>query len=147
METGKRRRNGYADEAFRGGLASSDSRSRVLEVLENAQSGLVKVAACFSQCNGTRATVDQLRAELLLKGGNMLADSRLADPTFFRDSGEAALLNDPDECLHRIQSVHIASLIPLWNGLYFAGERFIDREAIPVGNGSYSSMCQVSVQG
>jgi hypothetical protein len=40
----------------------------------------------------------------------MLAHGRLTNSTFFRDGGEAAFLNDPDERLHGIQSVHIASI-------------------------------------
>jgi hypothetical protein len=76
------------------------------------QSRLVKVAACLSQSNGTRGTVNQLSAKFLFKGGDLFADGWLTNSAFFRDSGEAPLLNDPDERLHRIQSVHKTSPFP-----------------------------------
>jgi hypothetical protein len=55
--------------------------------------------------------VNQFGAELILKCRDLLADGGLANPTFFRDSGEAPLFNQPNERLHRIEFLHLR--IPL----------------------------------
>jgi hypothetical protein len=50
--------------------------------------------------------VNQFGAELIFKGGDLFADGRLTDSTFFRDSGEAAFFRYSDEHLHCIEFVH-----------------------------------------
>src|SRR6202049_1194458 len=116
MEAGKRGRNGHTNEAFRCRLASTDSRSRVFKVVDNSQSRIVKVATGLSQCNGTRGAVNELSAELILKGGDLFADGRLTNSTFLCDSGEAPFFYHSDENLHCIESIHTDVRIPLWNG-------------------------------
>src|SRR5207249_5537936 len=93
-------------------------RSRVFEVVENAQSRLVKVATWISQCNGARGAVNQFCAELVFKGGDLLADGRLTNSTFLCDRGEAPFFNHSDENLHCIEFIHTDLRIPLWNGCY-----------------------------
>lgn len=99
MEPGKCGRNGNTNEPFWGCLAPANSRCRVFKIIENAQSRLVKVPAWLSQCDRTRRAVNQFGAEFQFKGGDLFADSGLADATFFRDSGEVPFLNDSDERL------------------------------------------------
>ena len=113
MEAGKRGGNGHTNEAFRCSLAAANSRSRVFEVVENAQSRLVKVATWLSQCNGARGAVNQFGAELIFKGGNLLADRRLTDSQFPGNGGEAPSFHDPDEYPHRVQLIHSGLLISL----------------------------------
>src|ERR1700731_4132183 len=115
MEAGKRGRNGHTNEAFRCRLASTDSRSRVFKVVDNSQSRIVKVATCLSQCNGTRGAVNELSAELILKGGDLFADGRLTNSTFLCDSGEAPFFSYADENLHCIEFVHDTLPVPLRN--------------------------------
>src|ERR1700693_2315043 len=110
MEAGKCGRDGHADESFRGGLSSTNSRGRALEVIENTQRRLVKNATCLSQCNRPRGATNQFCAEFIFKGGDLFADGRLTNSTFFRDSGETPFFNYTYEHLHSIQSVHTASL-------------------------------------
>lgn len=50
--------------------------------------------------------MNKFGAELILKGCDLFTDSGLANPTFFRDSGEAPFFDDSDEYLHRIEFVH-----------------------------------------
>src|SRR6266403_1000192 len=162
MKAGKRGGNGHTNDAFRCSLASPDSRSRVFKVVENAQSRLVKVATCFSQGNRTRAAVKKFGAELIFKGGDLFADSRLADSTFLRDSGEAAFFNYPDEHVHCIESVHTSLRIPLWNGLSARNsdssaslpdvkntdQKKVSSSApcIPIRNSWYAAECQICLQ-
>src|SRR5437899_2915135 len=110
MEAGKRRRNGHTNQAFRCSLAAANSRGRVFEVVENAQSRLVKVATWISQCNGARGAVNQFCAELVFKGGDLLADGRLTNSTFLCDRGEAPFFNHSDENLHCVEFIHTTSL-------------------------------------
>jgi len=51
-----------------------------------------------------------LGAELSFKGEDLLTDRRLADTTFFRNSGKALLFGYSDEQLHRIEFVHAIPL-------------------------------------
>jgi 3-oxoacyl-[acyl-carrier protein] reductase len=62
--------------------------------------------------------VNEFRAELILKGGDLLAHGRLTDSAFLCDSGEAPFFNYADEHLHRIESVHMNLPILLWNGCH-----------------------------
>jgi hypothetical protein len=87
-------------------LASADSRCRVFQFLEDAQSRLVKVSTCLSHCRRTRGAVNQLGAEFIFKGGDLFADGRLTNSTFLCDSGEAPFFNYPHEDLHCIEFVH-----------------------------------------
>src|SRR5882724_10366961 len=57
--------------------------------------------------------MNEFGAELIFKGRDLLTDSGLTNPTFFRDSGETPFFDNSDEYLHRIEFVHIASLF-LW---------------------------------
>ena len=60
--------------------------------------------------------MNKLGAELMFKGGDLFAHSRLTNSTLLCDSGEAPFFNYSDEHLHCIEFVHKASVIPLWNG-------------------------------
>src|SRR5260370_25441487 len=91
---------------------------RVFEVVENAQSRLVKVATWISQCNGARGAVNKFCAELIFKSRDLLADGRLTDSTFLCDSREAPFLDYSDENLQCIEFVHTGLHTPLWNGFY-----------------------------
>src|ERR1700749_3953368 len=118
METGKCGGNGDTYQAFRCRLAPADAGGRAFEVLQNAQRGLVKVAACLGQRYGTGGAVHQLGTELIFQGGDLFAHRRLSDTAFFRNGREAPFFDDPDEYLHCIELVHRAPRIPLWNGFY-----------------------------
>src|SRR6266403_4016340 len=113
MEAGERRRNGHTNEAFRCSLAAANSRSRVFDVVENAQSRLVKVATWISQCNRARGAVNKFCAELIFKGGDLLADGRLTNSTFLCDSRETPFFNYSDEYRHCIDFVHTSLRTPL----------------------------------
>src|SRR6476660_2730913 len=103
MEAGKRGRNGQTNEPFWRSLAPADARCRVFQFVENTQSGLVKIPTCLSQCGRTRGAVNQLGAEIVLKGGDLFADGRLTNSTLLCDSGEAPFFNHPNENLHCIE--------------------------------------------
>jgi hypothetical protein len=62
--------------------------------------------------------VNQFGAELIFKGGDLLADARSTNSTFLCDSREASFFNYSDEHLHCIEFVHTDLRIPLWNGCY-----------------------------
>jgi hypothetical protein len=68
--------------------------------------------------------MNQFGAELVFEGGDLFADGRLTDATFFRDSRKAPFFDYPDEHLHCVEFVHTNLPIPLWNGLYFFGIGF-----------------------
>src|ERR1700730_1162355 len=159
MKASKRGRNGHTNEAFWGGLAATDSRSRIFDVIEDVQCRLVKVATCLSECNRTRGAVNEFSAEFILKGRDLFADGGLTNSTFLGDRGETPFFNDSDEHLHCIQFVHTSLPIPLWNGCYArnsdssalvsevknTGLKKIPSSArcIPIGNRWYSPECQI----
>jgi len=60
--------------------------------------------------------LNEFGAELIFKGGNLFAHSRLTDSTFLCDSGEAPFFNYSNEHLHCIEFVHGDLRIPLRNG-------------------------------
>src|ERR1700724_355128 len=169
MKAGERGRNGHTDEPLRRRLTATDARRRALEVVENAQSRLVEVAACLRECNRTRGAIHQLGSELILQRGELFADGRLTNTTFFCDSGKAPFLHDPDEHLHCLEPVHSSPpvAIPLWNGLCLVEQNesrspcednnhldlgslrqpsrglFLSTKCSPIWNGWYSAMCQI----
>src|SRR5271168_893021 len=120
MEARKRGGNSHANESFWRRLASPDSRSCVFEIVENVQSGLIKVTTCIGQHDGTRGAVNEFRAKLIFKGRDLFADCRLSNPAFLGNRREAAFFNHADEYLHCIEFVHTILRIPRWNG--FCGE-------------------------
>ncbi len=103
--------------------------------------------------------MNQLGAKLVFEGGDLFADGRLTDATFFRDSREATLFDHPDEHLHCVEFVHTNLPIPLWNGLYFWGigftrlfsddppqdSFFVQARFIPTWNGWYSRNCHIDL--
>jgi hypothetical protein len=56
--------------------------------------------------------VNEFGAELILKGGDLLADGRLTNSTFLCDRGEAPFFNYSDENLQGIEFVHTRLRIP-----------------------------------
>jgi hypothetical protein len=62
--------------------------------------------------------VDQVGAELIFECGDLFADGRLTNSTFFRDREKAPFFNYSDEYLHCTEFVHASLCIPLWNGFY-----------------------------
>src|SRR6185312_5961399 len=116
MKASERGRNGYTNETFRCGLAATDSRSRIFDIIEDVQRRLVKVATCVCQGDGTRGAVKEFSAEFILEGRDLFTDGRLANSTFLGDRGETPLFNDADEHPHCIQFVHTSLPILLWNG-------------------------------
>jgi hypothetical protein len=97
--------------------------------------------------------VNQFGAELIFKGGDLLADGGLTNATFLCDRGEAPFFNYSDENLQRIEFVHRRLRVPRWNTFYprrndsvarcpfeeqWARIPFSRPSCIPVGNSWHS---------
>jgi len=75
--------------------------------------------------------VNQLGSELVLKGGDLLANCRLTDSTLLRDSREASFFSYADENLHRIELVQETLPVPLHNPFYTSTCSAVGSDAAP----------------
>jgi hypothetical protein len=67
---------------------------------------MVKLTACFGQCDGPRVAVEQLRAKFGFQGRDLLADGRLANAALFGYGRKISCVCYADEQLHGAKSIH-----------------------------------------
>ena len=75
-------------------------------LLECAPGALEIAEACFRGCEPARRARQQLHAEILLQLRHRFGDGRLSYPKLPGRSGEGARFDNPNEGLHRSQTIH-----------------------------------------
>src|SRR6202007_1589223 len=82
-------RGGDAHHARRRGLSGTEAGFRCLEIADESDGRLVKVAPGLGQAQTPGGAHEKLRAEMLLEGRNLLADRRLPSSQLAGDRRKA----------------------------------------------------------